>query len=40
MERVAACFAPGSRCTVSGGHDWPAWRQLWGHFLDRGHFAA
>lgn len=39
-------FAPGHRlmaealaahCTdaVIGGHDWPAWRQLWENFLDR-----
>jgi pimeloyl-ACP methyl ester carboxylesterase len=39
-------FAPGLRLmaealpadcvdAVPGGHDWPAWRRLWGNFLDR-----
>jgi enterochelin esterase-like enzyme len=40
MEQLAQCFAPEARCTVDGGHDWPAWRQLWSQFLERGHFPA
>ncbi|MCV0441090.1 MAG: alpha/beta fold hydrolase [Hydrogenophaga sp.] len=39
IERVAGRFAPASRHTVAGGHDWPAWRLLWDRFLDAGHFT-
>lgn len=39
MGRLAACFPEPARRVVGGGHDWPAWRSLWDHFLDLGHFA-
>jgi pimeloyl-ACP methyl ester carboxylesterase len=39
IQRVADRFAPAARHTVAGGHDWPAWRQLWNRFLDAGHFT-
>lgn len=35
MRRIAECFPPHARCTVPGDHDWPAWQQLWEHFLDQ-----
>ncbi len=38
MRRIAECFPATARRTVPGNHDWPAWQQLWEHFLD--HFAA
>ena len=38
MRRIAECFPAAARRTVPGNHDWPAWQQLWEHFLD--HFAA
>ena len=31
---MAAALAPTQIDTVSGGHDWPTWRQLWHRFLD------
>ena len=36
---MATALAPESVDTVAGGHEWPAWRQLWGNFLDA-HFAT
>lgn len=39
MRQLAECLPPASRCTVPGGHDWPAWCELWGTFLDRGQFT-
>lgn len=39
MQQIAACFPPQTACCVPGGHDWPAWRALWDHFLDRGTLA-
>jgi pimeloyl-ACP methyl ester carboxylesterase len=35
MRQIAECFPVAARCTVPGDHDWPAWQQLWEHFLDR-----
>lgn len=40
MQRLAERFPPAARCAVAGAHDWPVWQQLWGHFLDLGHFPA
>jgi len=31
---LAAALAPDSVDVVPGGHEWPAWRQLWENFLD------
>ena len=31
---LAAALPPAAVHTVSGGHDWPTWRQLWDNFLD------
>jgi pimeloyl-ACP methyl ester carboxylesterase len=31
---MAAALAPESVDIVPGGHEWPAWRRLWGNFLD------
>ena len=31
---MAAALAPESVDVVPGGHEWPAWRQLWENFLD------
>jgi pimeloyl-ACP methyl ester carboxylesterase len=31
---LAAALPPGDVDLVSGGHDWPTWRQLWENFLD------
>jgi len=31
---MASALAPESVDVVSGGHEWPVWRQLWGNFLD------
>lgn len=39
MAQLAACFPAADRCTVPGGHDWPAWQLLWEHFLDSGKLA-
>lgn len=39
MGRLADCFPEDARRVVGGGHDWPAWRSLWDHFLDLGHFT-
>lgn len=36
MRRIAERFPADARLAVPGGHDWPAWRVLWEHFLDRG----
>lgn len=38
MRRIAERFPAAARRAVPGDHDWPAWQQLWEHFLD--HFAA
>lgn len=35
MQRIAERFPAADRLTVPGGHEWPAWRVLWEHFLDR-----
>lgn len=40
IQRVAERFAPASRHTVAGGHDWAAWVPLWERFLDAGHFSS
>ncbi|MCK6389865.1 MAG: hypothetical protein L6Q40_02415 [Azonexus sp.] len=40
MQQIADCFPPAARRIVDGDHDWPAWRQLWAHFLDLGHFPV
>lgn len=40
MAAIASRFPESARHCLPGGHDWPVWRQLWDHFLDRGHFAA
>lgn len=39
MQQVADCFLPSTRHTVPGGHDWPAWQQLWTAFITSPHFA-
>ena len=31
---MAAALSTESVDTVPGGHEWPAWRHLWGNFLD------
>jgi pimeloyl-ACP methyl ester carboxylesterase len=31
---LAAALPPANVASVPGGHDWPAWRRLWEHFLD------
>lgn len=36
MRAIAERFPPAARRAVPGGHDWPAWCDLWEHFLDRG----
>lgn len=44
LHRLAERFPASARHTVAGGHDWAAWRPLWGQFLDfagaAGHFRA
>jgi len=35
MREMAACFPPAASHVVPGGHQWPVWKQLWDHFLDR-----
>ncbi len=32
---LAMALPPESVDVVSGAHDWPAWRQVWNHFLDK-----
>jgi pimeloyl-ACP methyl ester carboxylesterase len=32
---LALALPPESVDVVSGTHDWPAWRQVWNHFLDK-----
>ena len=39
MALLAERLPTASHCRLPGGHDWPVWRQLWGHFLDLGFFA-
>ncbi|WP_306605249.1 hypothetical protein [Azonexus sp.] len=39
MRQLADCFPPSARHTVPGGHDWPAWQQLWAAFVRSAHFA-
>ncbi|MGE5472122.1 MAG: alpha/beta fold hydrolase [Bacteroidota bacterium] len=36
MQQIADCFPPAARLALPGEHDWPVWRLLWQHFLDRG----
>lgn len=36
MQAIAEHFPPAARHVVAGGHDWPAWCELWEHFLDSG----
>lgn len=33
---LAALLPPGRSFDTPGGHDWPAWREAWHHWLDRG----
>jgi pimeloyl-ACP methyl ester carboxylesterase len=40
MQAIADCFPANARQFVAGDHDWPAWRDLWEHFLDRRPFTA
>ena len=40
MQAIAERFPVAARHVVAGEHDWPAWRHLWEHFLDRGHFST
>ncbi len=40
MGAIADRFPPAARQVVDGGHDWPTWRTLWEHFLDRGLLTA
>ena len=40
MQAIADCFPASARQLVAGDHDWPAWRDLWEHFLDRRLFNA
>ena len=35
----AQALPPSHRHTAPGGHDWPAWTQVWAQFLDSGVFA-
>lgn len=35
LEVLAAALPPGRVMTAPGGHDWPAWRDLWRQALDR-----
>ncbi len=34
LRLMAAALEPAAVDTVSGGHEWPAWRRLWENFLD------
>lgn len=40
MRAIAERFPPAARCAVAGNHDWPAWCNLWEHFLDSGLIPA
>lgn len=40
MQAIAERFPPAARCAVAGNHDWPAWCNLWEHFLDSGLIPA
>ena len=40
MRAIAERFPANARQCVAGDHDWPAWRDLWEHFLDRRLFNA
>ncbi len=33
---MASVLPPAQRDVVPGGHDWPPWRALWAHWLDKG----
>jgi pimeloyl-ACP methyl ester carboxylesterase len=35
QQLLAVALPPGSVDVVSGAHSWPAWRQIWNHFLDK-----
>jgi pimeloyl-ACP methyl ester carboxylesterase len=35
QQLLAVSLPPESVDVVSGAHDWPAWRQIWNHFLDK-----
>lgn len=35
----AQVLLPSHRYTAPGGHDWPAWNQVWAQFLDSGVFG-
>lgn len=37
---LAAQLPPDHQLAVPGGHDWPPWRALWRHWLDRGLLAV
>lgn len=39
MQAIGERFPAACRQVVGGGHEWPAWQDLWEHFLARGHFA-
>ena len=40
-HHMLAAVLPADRSDeVPGDHDWPAWRELWGHWLDRGLLPA
>lgn len=40
MQAIAERFPAAARHVVPGAHDWPAWCNLWEHFLACGHFTA
>lgn len=40
MQQIAERFPSADRRAIPGGHDWPVWRQLWEHFLDRDDLAS
>ena len=40
MQAIAERFPAASRQVVPGDHDWPAWCDLWEHFLDRRPFCT
>ena len=40
MQAIAERFPVAARRIVAGDHEWPAWCDLWEHFLDCGHFSA
>lgn len=39
MLAIGERFPAACRQLVDGGHEWPAWYDLWEYFLTRGHFA-